>query len=99
MTVNPRDFLRYFKGSEEEEGQQRRVVLEEASQVIAFAMLPYYERYVAWLEREANKPLPIGDHMEMVKVAVRSNTLREVKEHLIREVRSARATVTAEREG
>jgi hypothetical protein len=73
--------------------------MEEAQQVIAFAMLPYYERYLVWLEREASKPLPIGDHMEMVKVAVRSNTLREVKEHLIREVRSARAAVSVEREG
>lgn len=91
-------FADYFKTDEREEKDARAELVEQASAILAFADLPYFRSYCDWLDQQANRPLPVGDHMEMVKVAVRSNTLREIRQHLLSEVAAAKRALAAERE-
>lgn len=49
----------------------------------------HFKKLLEWLDEEACKPLPLTD-AGMVQGAVRANTLREVADHLRRDVRHAR---------
>lgn len=86
---------RFFPDEEEAVGAEH----EAAASVLAFAELPYFRVHIAWLERQANRPLPEDDAMKIVKAAVRANTLREVRSHLLREVEQATAAQERLRNG
>lgn len=68
--------------------------LYSEAEVLEFASTAYYQKFVGWLEREAMRPLKIGGHEEMIQSAVRANTLREIRDTLVRRVEVARAATT-----
>lgn len=63
---------------------------DEAEEVIGQAQeferwqgLPYYEVHLDWLRKQSNIPIQANSsHMDMVVGATRSNTFREVLNHL-----------------
>jgi len=93
------DYTRFFRRSTvvsvEPAVEQESVLAEE---IVAFGALPYFAKFVAWLDAEAFRPLKIGNQLDMVQAAVRANTLREIREHLVKEIARARATLEAGRE-
>jgi len=88
-------FDRFFRDEEDDRQQE---VLSEAHSLLKWASEPYFPVFLGFLEREAAKPLVVGDHMELVKQAVRANTLREIRADLLRKVNLAQAAIAQTRE-
>ncbi len=65
-------------------------LLNKANEILDFAATAYFAKFMEWLDREAAKPLKVGDHMDMIQSAVRANTLREIRSALARRVSDAR---------
>lgn len=90
------DFTRFFRPEEDRAEESRLATWTEA---LDWASQAYHNRFMEWLEEEANKPIPVSEnHMETVKAAVRANTLKEIRKHLQRVVREAEAGLRAARE-
>jgi hypothetical protein len=89
--ANP--FARFFAPDEDEDEG-----VEEANEIVAFANMPYYPKLLAWLASEADKPMTIGDHMNMVLAAARANTFKEIRKSLQHRVEQAVRLIEAERE-
>lgn len=89
-------FLTYFRDEREE---HRASLVENARLALEWMSCGYFGRFKDWLETEASKSMDIsGSHMEMVKQAVRANTLREIRAHLDRIEAEAKRTMAAARE-
>lgn len=89
------DFRRFFRPKElDDDAEQANL----ANEVLDFAATSYFPKFLAWLDREAGKPLKVGDHMDMIQSAVRANTLREIRDTLVRRIENARAALTPEDE-
>lgn len=69
----------------------------DASSIIEFSRMAYYQTLIAYLERGADEPLAIGSETSMVASAARVNTYKEIKKHLQSQVRSAEAVLERER--
>jgi hypothetical protein len=73
--------------------QEGAALLEKAQvadEIIAWSNMPYFKKHMDWLLDEATRPATISEnHMEMVKSAVRANTLKEIRQHLERAIRAA----------
>jgi hypothetical protein len=80
-------WLEWFK--EDERQEIDKAAFQEAIDVLDFSQTPYYGRLLTWLEEQAAQPLVVGDHLDMVRSAVRANTMREVRRHLLRSVEAA----------
>lgn len=91
--MNP--FFRFFVDPEDIATEAE---ILEAQEIVAWASMPYFKKYLANLEKEARKPLLIGDHMDMVKAAVQGNTIRAMIESLTLKVKYANDTATRMRE-
>ena len=90
------DFTRFFREEEEVADGER---LERARTILDWVERAYHGRFLDWLDREAGKPMAVTvDHMDLVKQAVRANTLKEVKTYLERLEREASAAVRQQRE-
>ena len=77
-----RDFASFFRNSDEEAEIAAR---GRARAVIDWMGREYHKEFMKWLDDEASKPFDIDkDEMRLIKSAVRANTLREVRSHLLR---------------
>jgi len=85
------DFARFFRRQMVEEIDPDTDMLNKANELLDFAATAYYERFLAYLEKESSRPLKVGDHMDMIQSAVRANTLREIRDTLVRRVSNARS--------
>jgi hypothetical protein len=88
--ANP--FARFFR---EDDGQDG---LEEAHEIVAFANMPYFTKMMKWLESESDKLMLVGDHMDMILAAARTNTFKEVRKSIRHRVDQAIRQIDAERE-
>ena len=88
---------RFFEiGPDPEEARQG---LEEATFVLSFAQHQEYKKLMDWLGKQADRPVPLGAHLDMVGGLARANTLKEVRSHLEARVANARRLLDAHREG
>jgi hypothetical protein len=85
------DFARFFRRQTVEEIDPDTDMLNKANELLDFAATVYYERFLAYLDKESSRPLKVGDHMDMIQSAVRANTLREIRDTLVRRVSNARS--------
>lgn len=60
-------------------------------EVLEFAETAYFKKFVDWLDREAFSPLNVGNEVDIIQSAVRANTLREIRNTLVKQVERARA--------
>lgn len=84
------DFRRFFRPQVEPTDPDADL-LNRANELLDFGNTAYYAKFLEWLDREASRPLKVGDHMDMIQSAVRANTLREIRSTLVRRVSDARA--------
>jgi len=95
------NFQRFFRPQADEKDDDAEYI-NKINEVLDFADTSYYNKFISWLENEANKPLTIGDHGDMIQSAVRANTLREIRDTLVRRVehaRSAAREIVEDRDG
>lgn len=90
------DFSRFFAKREQADEDTSRV--NAINEMLDFAATSYFPKYIQWLEKEANRPLLVGDHMQMIQSAVRANTLREIRDTLVKRVEQARAAMADDEE-
>ena len=65
-------------------------VMDRAAAYRKWTEESYHSLFIRWLENEAFKPMPMaGDQTTIISGAARSNTFREVLEHLREETRRA----------
>ncbi len=76
-----------------------RQALEEATFVLSFAQHQEYKKLMDWLGKQADRPVPIGAHLDMVSGLARANTLKEVRSYMELRVANARRLMDAHREG
>jgi len=88
------DFGRFFRPRPVESIDPDAELLNSANELLDFSATPYYAKFIEWLEREANRPMKVGDHMVMIQSAVRANTLKEIRDTLVRRVSNARSAAT-----
>ena len=88
------DFGRFFRPRVEEVVDVETEILNDANEILDFANTSYYAKFMAYLDKEAGRPLKVGDHMDMIQSAVRANTLREIRDTMVRRVSNARAAAT-----
>lgn len=69
--------MKFFRN---EQPDPEQVLVAEAYEIAAWCDMPYYSKYMAWLDREIDKPLPLGQELE--PAVVRQNTLKEVRARL-----------------
>lgn len=84
------NFQRFFRPHAEELDDESDQI-NRINEILDFADASYYGTFISWLEAEANRPLTIGDHGDMIQSAVRANTLREIRDTLVRRVDHARS--------
>jgi len=58
--------------------------------------MPYFQKFMAFLERGADEPLQIGDQVGMIRSASRVNTFKEIRAHLKKQIRDAQAIIAGE---
>ena len=85
------DFARFFRRQVVEEIDPDTDMFNKANEFLDFAATVYYERFLAYLDKESSRPLKVGDHMDMIQSAVRANTLREIRDTMVRRVANARS--------
>jgi hypothetical protein len=85
------DFARFFRRQAVEEIDPDTDMLNKANELLDFASTAYYEKFLAYLDKESSRPLKVGDHMDMIQSAVRANTLREIRDTLVKRVANARS--------
>ncbi len=78
-------FDRFFK---DEEGVDDLLV-SKCHEVVAFGNVPYFQDFMAYLEREIDKPIAIGDQVQTIRSVERINTFKEIRAHLRRQLREA----------
>jgi hypothetical protein len=98
MIAAPDPFKRFFRMVRNQPQDVEATVSAEVHELLDFANTAYYPKFLAYLDREAAKPLKVGDHMDMIQSAVRSNTLRDIHSTLVRWVMHARSAVQQEEE-
>jgi hypothetical protein len=88
------DYLRFFRPKPESTDDLSRL-LNNCNEVLDFANTAHFPKFIAWLEREALRPMKISkDASEMIESAVRANTLKEIRDTYVRRVSDARAAAT-----
>jgi len=85
------DFGKYFRRDEVEVVDHDAELLNEANEILDFSNTAYFTKFLAYLDKEASRPLKVGDHMDMIQSAVRANTLREIRDTMVRRISSARS--------
>jgi hypothetical protein len=88
-TIAERLYSRFFHEDDGGEEFPFRIVLDWVSQ-------EYHAKFLEWLDAESSKPLPIT--ADLVKAAVRANTLKEVRDHLVKLEKGALAAQARARE-
>lgn len=91
-------FSRFFRTDPTDEDGLKPEEITEAEELCAWAALPYFQKYLNHLDKEASKPAVISDHVAMIQSAVRSNTLRAEKEYLTVHVKRAQNALARLRE-
>lgn len=94
--MNP--FARFFQREQSDADAAASDGLREAQEFIAWAQMPYFQRYMDELADRADKPMAIGDHMAMLQSAVASNTVKELRSVLLSRLQRAEALVARVRE-
>ncbi len=91
-------FDRFFRQEATEANQAQADAFREAQEFIAWAQMPYFQRYLEELSEKADKPILVGDHMAMLQAAVASNTIKELRSMLMSRLKRAEALVARVRE-
>jgi hypothetical protein len=95
------NFQRFFRPQAEELDDEAEQI-NRINELLDFAATAYYPKMIQWLEDEANRPLAVGNHSDMIQSAVRANTLREIRDTLVRRIehaRSAAREIVEDRDG
>jgi len=79
-------FRRFFEGDEE---KAVATSLDNAHEVLAFAGTAYFEKFMAYLEAEGDRPLDTADPTAMIKSAARINAFKEIRTYLRRKAKAA----------
>lgn len=85
-------FKRFFVSEETEEDSD----ISECHQILAFAREPYFDRFMAYIDKEGDRPLEVGDQISMIRSASRINTFKEIKSHLKRQIQEAAEIIQRE---
>jgi len=89
--VSLSDFARFFRPSSEAVDPDAEA-LGQANELLDFASTAYFPKFIGWLEAEALRPMKISkDSTDLIESAVRANTLKEIRDTLVRRVSHARA--------
>jgi hypothetical protein len=89
--VNARGLWDMVTRREPIEQQIGEELVEEARQFEDWAARPYYPRFLEWLKAESSKTIRVDQHMG--SDVIRTNTFKEILEHLERKARLARRVV------
>ena len=83
-----------------DEGQDKaiRASLAEAHDILNFAQEPHFEKFMAWLRKEWERPKVIADHVKLIEQVARENAFKEVHQHLHSEIASARRLLESQKE-
>ena len=76
---------KFFPTRESDEAEAMQTLQE----IIAWSRHPYHEKFLAWLEEEANNKISMGDNTTMIRGIERANTFREILTKLRRETKRA----------
>lgn len=83
-----RDYLHYFQRPSPIEPE----TLTSPADILDWCSRPYHARFLAWLDAEASRKITIdSNHLAVIESAVRANTLREIRQHLLRLAKGAAA--------
>ena len=61
-----------------------------ASEIVRWADCPYHDKFIDWLQSEVDRPVKISGGPELIAATARSNTFKELLQHLNRLERDAR---------
>jgi hypothetical protein len=81
----------YSRFFEVEEDKSAEAELVTHSDVLDWAGRAYHAKFMEYLENGFNRPVKVGEPMDMVQAAVRANTFREIREHIQKLVKYAEA--------
>ena len=72
-------------------------IFHKAHQVVELSRHKGYEHLLEWLREQADAPVnPKQAHADLIVASARSNTFREVRQHLIQETERAHQALEAE---
>jgi hypothetical protein len=91
--INP--FRKYFEPEQDDDAAD----LTEIHQILEFARCPYFEKFIAYLERGADAKLDVSTETTMLSSAERINTFKDIKTHLRKQVRDAGEILSRETSG
>ena len=86
--INP--FRKYF------EEEQEETDLTDCHQVVEWARCPYYDKFMAYLERGADAKIDVSTATSMLTSSERINTFKDIRAHLRRQLREAEALIDRE---
>lgn len=92
MTFNP--FKRFF----EDEPDAPETGLEECHAAVEFGRTPYFQTFMLYLAREIDRPLELADMNALMKSGARNNAFREIRQHLLDQIRKAEQVIQAAEE-
>lgn len=83
---------------EEDQGGQSSEV-SKASEILAAADMPYFRRLLDYIENEADRPVKIGGSDILLESAVRSNTFKEIRQKIRRDIKDAQGLIGSLKHG
>ena len=82
------------------DGEEFAAALYKAREVLAAAESDWFKIHLEWLRKQADAPAVVtADHMAMIQHAVRSNTFKEVRSHLLAQIEKARNFIASSEGG
>ena len=78
--------------------EEEAMLIEQAHRVISFSQHSCYDQLMTWIETQADRPINSVDHLQMVKELARATALKEVRDHLRRQIKEAAAAIERTRE-
>jgi hypothetical protein len=92
-------FDRFWVDQDEHEAKVVASAMAESQEIVNWTQMPYHATFMEYLRTEIDKPLLVGNHMDMIQSAARANTLKEIRDYLLRVVRTAQdALATSKQE-
>lgn len=76
-------FRRFFEPEQEESG------VGDADAILSFGKEAYFEKFMAYLERESDRPLDLSTTQALTSSAARSNAFKEIRTYLRNQLKSA----------
>lgn len=70
--------------------------ISECHQIVSWAREPYFDRFLAYLERGAEAKIDTSTATSMLASAERINTFKDIRAHLKKQLRDAEAIIERE---